>query len=332
MAVGRGGSQTFTITPNAGYRINQVLVNGVNNAAAVASGTYTFTNVQANQTIAASFTQSAATITSSAGAGGSISPNGTQTVAIGGTQTYTITPNNGYAIDDVLVDGVNDGRRRGTYTFTNVTANHTIAATFATNEPDEHHAAFDHRWLLRRRQPAGLVDRRQGDRRRRVLRLGEPCRGWYYLKTVAANGTASYSTHAPLNLPMRRATGSSSVIAATPGTGTFTVFGDSTGTFDVLGLASIAVTGPTGSQLVGAPLPISWTASSIVTTGEFGVWASNGSGWAFLTSVPANAASADYAITAANVPVGTGYSIVSRLSSDRREWTRGRRGAQHRHV
>ena len=46
------------------------------------TSTYTFTNVQANQTIAVTFTQSQATITSSAGAGGSISPNGTQTVAI----------------------------------------------------------------------------------------------------------------------------------------------------------------------------------------------------------------------------------------------------------
>ena len=98
--------------PNAGYRISQVLVNGTPNAAAASAGTYTFTNVQANQTIAATFTQSAATITSSAGAGGSISPIGTQTVAIGGSQTYTITPNNGYPVAHVLVDRVNDAGGR----------------------------------------------------------------------------------------------------------------------------------------------------------------------------------------------------------------------------
>ena len=98
MTVGRGGSQTFTITPNAGFRINQVLVGTTNVTAALVNNTYTFTNVTANQTIAVTFTQSQATITSSAGTGGTISPNGVQTVPINGNQTYTITPNNGYTI------------------------------------------------------------------------------------------------------------------------------------------------------------------------------------------------------------------------------------------
>ena len=43
--------------------------------------------------------------------------------------TYTITPNACYAIADVVVDGVSQGAV-GTYTFTNVTAAHTISATF----------------------------------------------------------------------------------------------------------------------------------------------------------------------------------------------------------
>jgi FtsP/CotA-like multicopper oxidase with cupredoxin domain len=310
--VGRGGSQTFTITPTAGYRISQVLVNGVNNATAVSTGTYTFTNVQANATIAASFTTSQVTIVSSAGAGGSISPNGTQTVPVNGTQTYTITPNNGYAIADVLVDGVsNPGAiQGGTYTFTNVTTSHTIAATFATNQPTSltlpsitggysAGANLSVSWTANVATGGGEYA---------VWATGAS--GWYYLKTVAANGSANYSTQAPLNVPI--ASGYNIVVGyrATPGTGTFTAFGTSTGTFDVLGLSSIAVIGPTGSQLAGAALPISWTASSIVTAGEFGVWSTNSAGWTFLTSVPANAASADYAITAANVPIGTGYNIV----------------------
>ena len=53
--VNHGGSQSFSITPKAGYRISQVLVNGVNNPAAVASSSYTFTNVTANQTITVFF-------------------------------------------------------------------------------------------------------------------------------------------------------------------------------------------------------------------------------------------------------------------------------------
>lgn len=70
------------------------------------------------------------TITASAGANGSITPSGVTTLCEGGSQSYTITANSGYHIVDVLVDGVSQGAIT-TYTFTNVTTNHTISATFA---------------------------------------------------------------------------------------------------------------------------------------------------------------------------------------------------------
>ena len=73
-------------------------------------------------------------------------------MAIGGSQTYTITPNNGYTIADVLVDTVSVRRSRGTYTFTNVTANHTISATFAANLPGASPSAS--RSALRTGRPA----------------------------------------------------------------------------------------------------------------------------------------------------------------------------------
>ena len=91
---------------------------------------YPFTNVTANHTIAASFAIDTYTITASAGANGSISPSGSVTVNHGGSQTFTITANTGYHVADVLVDGVSVGAVTS-YTFTNVTANHTIAASFA---------------------------------------------------------------------------------------------------------------------------------------------------------------------------------------------------------
>jgi hypothetical protein len=69
------------------------------------------------------------TITSSAGANGSISPVGSVKVNSGASQTFTITPNSGYAVGIVTVDGASKGAI-ATYTFTNVTANHTISATF----------------------------------------------------------------------------------------------------------------------------------------------------------------------------------------------------------
>ena len=69
-------------------------------------------------------------ITATAGEGGAISPSGTQTVQTGSNATYTITPDSGYNIKDVLVDGVSVGAV-SSYTFENVTENHTITASFA---------------------------------------------------------------------------------------------------------------------------------------------------------------------------------------------------------
>ncbi len=69
------------------------------------------------------------TVTPSAGAGGSISPNTVQTVLSGSSVSFTITPNAGYQIAGVSVDGVLVGAV-SSYTFSNVTANHTISATF----------------------------------------------------------------------------------------------------------------------------------------------------------------------------------------------------------
>jgi hypothetical protein len=72
------------------------------------------------------------TITASAGSNGSISPSGTVTVNQGANQSFTITPNSGFNISSVTVDGASQGAIT-TYTFSNVTANHTISATFASS-------------------------------------------------------------------------------------------------------------------------------------------------------------------------------------------------------
>ena len=70
------------------------------------------------------------TITPSAGANGTISPSTPQTVATGGTLTFTITADSGHHIDDVLVDGTSVGAVKS-YTFEDVRADHTIEAMFA---------------------------------------------------------------------------------------------------------------------------------------------------------------------------------------------------------
>jgi hypothetical protein len=69
------------------------------------------------------------TITATAGAGGSISPSGAVSVTSGASQTFTITPNAYYSVSAVLVDGVSVGAV-STYTFSNVTTNRTIEASF----------------------------------------------------------------------------------------------------------------------------------------------------------------------------------------------------------
>jgi len=70
------------------------------------------------------------TITASAGNGGSISPAGNVGAGQGDVQTFTITADDCYEVADVLVDGVSVGAT-ATYTFTNISDDHTIEASFA---------------------------------------------------------------------------------------------------------------------------------------------------------------------------------------------------------
>ncbi|PKG32787.1 type IV pilin N-terminal domain-containing protein, partial [Methanoregula sp.] len=128
--VNYGGSQAYTITANTGYHILDVQVDSVSQGAIT---NYTFTNVMADHTIAATFTINQYTINATAGPNGAISPSGITTVNYGGSQAYTITANTGYHILDVQVDSVSQGAITN-YTFTNVMADHTIAATFTINQ------------------------------------------------------------------------------------------------------------------------------------------------------------------------------------------------------
>ena len=69
-------------------------------------------------------------ITATAGTGGTISPSGAVTVNDGADQTFTIQASSGYQISDVKVNDESKGSI-STYTFTSVTTDHTILATFA---------------------------------------------------------------------------------------------------------------------------------------------------------------------------------------------------------
>ncbi len=129
VVINQGGNQTFTITPDAGYHISDVLVDGASMGAVTS---YTIASVTADHTIRASFASDAYTINASAGANGSISPTGNVVINQGGNQTFAITPDAGYHVADVLVDGASVGVV-ASYTFSNVTGDHAISASFAAD-------------------------------------------------------------------------------------------------------------------------------------------------------------------------------------------------------
>jgi hypothetical protein len=131
-AVDAGGSQTFTLTPDANCHVVDVLVDG-QSVGAVQS--YTFANVAAPHTIEALFEVDMFTISATSGTGGTISPSGQVQVAGGAAQSFIVTADEGYEIHNLVVDGISLGTRVG-YTFSNVSANHMITAAFVrANQP-----------------------------------------------------------------------------------------------------------------------------------------------------------------------------------------------------
>ncbi|MDD4984780.1 MAG: hypothetical protein PHQ43_03165 [Dehalococcoidales bacterium] len=138
-----GVSQTFSVTTNSAGNYSSLHVNGddtdtpakeggVNGdtiqfyVSGTPTGTATFSSGSFTvKDLSVSITH---TITVTQGANGTISP-GTTTVNNGDGQTFTITPNSGFTVSSVIVDGTSVGAVTS-YTFTNVTALHTITATF----------------------------------------------------------------------------------------------------------------------------------------------------------------------------------------------------------
>src|SRR5204862_1157078 len=95
---------------------------------------YTSSRVQAYPPFPDTIPIETYTITSSAGANGSIAPNGATSVDYDGSQAYVITPAAHYHVADVLVDGVSVGAVTG-YTFSSAVGNQPLAASFAIGHP-----------------------------------------------------------------------------------------------------------------------------------------------------------------------------------------------------
>jgi hypothetical protein len=131
LTVPSGGSQTFAVTPKQGYKVSFLQVDGKSQGAI---DTFTFTNVSANHTITAGFSAMTYTIDATSGANGSLLPNSLLRYQQGESQTFTITPNAGFKIADVTVDGTPQGAIE-TYTFANIDRDHTIAVSFVATDP-----------------------------------------------------------------------------------------------------------------------------------------------------------------------------------------------------
>ena len=130
----QGSSQAETITPNGGYLIASITVDGGAVTVTSSSGqTVNFNNIQAVHSITATFAQITYQITVTQSVNGVISP-GTASYAQGSSQAETITPNGGYLIASITVDGgaVTVTSSSGqTVNFNNIQAVHSITATFA---------------------------------------------------------------------------------------------------------------------------------------------------------------------------------------------------------
>ncbi|MGD8701156.1 MAG: hypothetical protein PVH26_01880, partial [Desulfosarcina sp.] len=129
-SVNHGSSQGYTITPNVGYQVANVLVDGTS-VGSVSS--YNFDHVVKDHTIQASFIANTFVISASAGTNGSISPAGNVSVSIGSSQTFAISPDSSYKISDVQIDGQSVGPVES-YTFTSLNANHSISVSFSENK------------------------------------------------------------------------------------------------------------------------------------------------------------------------------------------------------
>ena len=74
------------------------------------------------------------TITATAGANGKVTPESSVTVTQGSSQTFTITPDSGYVIDTLIVDG-SAVAASTSYTFSGIASNHSISVTFKPEPP-----------------------------------------------------------------------------------------------------------------------------------------------------------------------------------------------------
>ena len=124
--VPQGGQIVFTMTPDLGYKIKQIVVDG---ELKPIENTFTFYNVNSDHTIKVIFELDTFSIIPIPGPNGTITPDTVSMVTCKDIVKYNIIPNTGYRIFRVLIDNEDFGPIPS-YTFKDVTENHTIKAEF----------------------------------------------------------------------------------------------------------------------------------------------------------------------------------------------------------
>ena len=128
-----GSNKYLHISKRQGYKLTSVILDDSSQtipSQTEASGevmTISLENITSNHNLVVTSEPFKYTITTSAGSNGSITPSAT--VNYGSSKTINMSPSTGYEVNEVIVDGVNKGRIT-TYTFNNITDNHTISVTF----------------------------------------------------------------------------------------------------------------------------------------------------------------------------------------------------------
>ena len=154
---------TFTFTPETGYHLDTVKVDGA--PVTTSNRVYTFPPVTAPHTLAATFTVDTFTINATVGDHGAINPKGIITVNYGESKDFTITADTGYHITSVMVDStpltVPAGNTSYPHTFSIITSNHTINASFAINTYTINATAGEHGTIT----PKGTLTVDYGDSR-----------------------------------------------------------------------------------------------------------------------------------------------------------------------
>ncbi len=132
--VDSGTNKSYAITPNSGYKIAQISIDGINDTNAVKDAAYVFANINNNHTIDVVFEEivNIFVINASADEHGSITPSGEVKVRERNNQSFTITPDFGYAIDKVWVNGGDSTHKviNGAYTFSHVKNDYSIHVVF----------------------------------------------------------------------------------------------------------------------------------------------------------------------------------------------------------